>query len=677
MGVDLEPDFSGWATKNDLECSDGRVIKSGAFKHQDKAKVPLVWNHQHNGAENVLGHAILENRAFGVYAYGFFNDSDMGKHMKQAVQHGDIVSLSIYANNLREEVTRRGRNVKHGNIRELSLVMAGANPGAFIDNVGMRHSDNDDIVEAIIFTGLELEHSSMPEEEENTMGNRNNQQWQSDEDEDLQHADEAPETVQDVFDDLDETQKSVVLYMIGDAVERTKKELGGDSAAAEHSDGLTDEEFLAHVNETIEKGFNEMTTRNLFETQGDAASSDSFSHAQFSELMTEAQEKGSWKNAVLAHADDYGIKDIETLFPDAKQVGAPEVYSRRMDWVSKVLSGTKHTPFSKVKSIVFDITEEEARAKGYIKGNEKKDEVIKLMKRTTGPTTIYKKQKLDRDDIIDIDITDINVVAWLKAEIRTMLEEELARAILFGDGRSSLSEDKIKDPEGANSGDGIRSILHDADFYAIKTDLDANVSPKDAVKGIIRARSKYRGTGKPTLFISDNFLTDIMLEEDKFGRALYETEAALADKLRVSEIVTVDIIDDSENLFAILVNLADYSIGTNKGGELTSFEDFDIDFNQHKYLMETRLSGALTKPLSAIVIRRKLGTKAIPTAPSFNGATNTIQIPTVEGLEYSIDDVVVTGSKVITKTTEVTVKAKTGYYIEPNVVREWTYTYTP
>lgn len=654
-----KPDFSGWASKNDLKCSDGRTIKSGAFKHMDKMQVPLVWMHNHKDADNVLGHAILENRAFGVYTYGFFNQSERGKHMKAAVQHGDIDSLSIYANNLTERATRNGKDVYHGDIKEVSLVLAGANPGAHIEFVNLLHGDGiHELDEAIIFTGLALEHSDMPKKEKK-MGKKNS--------ETLEHAET---TVKDVFDTLTEEQKQVVYFMLGEAVENAEK---GD---VEHGESLSAEEFLAHVDEKIKEGFAHMeTTHNLFERQGAVTTGGKLSHADFSSLMEEAKKVGKLSDAIIAHAADYGITDIELLFPDAKAIGAPEVYSRRMGWVPKVLGGTKHTPFSKVKSIVFDITEEEARARGYIKGNQKKDEVVKLMKRTTGPTTIYKKQKLDRDDLIDIDITDINVVAWLKAEIRMMLEEEIARAILFGDGRPSSSEDKVKDPEGANSGDGIRSIVHDADFYAIKRTMAANVSPKDSVKEFIRARSKWRGTGKPTLFISDSFLTEIMLEEDKFGRSLYETEKVLADKLRVDEIVTVDIIDDSEDLLAIMVNLSDYSLGTSKGGELTSFEDFDIDFNQHKYLMETRLSGALTKPFSAIVIKRVLGTKVVPTAPSFDGGTNVITIPTVAGVIYTIDDEVVTGAQpAITGVTEVVAVPASNYYFEAGVTREWTYT---
>lgn len=669
----VEPDFAGWATKNDLKCTDGRVIKSGAFKHMNKVTVPLVWMHQHKEPENVLGHATLEDRAFGVYTYGFFNESDRGQHMKKAVQHGDIVSMSIYANNLTERVSRAGKEVYHGDIKEVSLVLAGANPGAFIETVNLRHAGGiEELDEAIIYTGFELMHGDQIEME-NDMGNEDPNKK-----EEVVLADAVATDIKDIIDSYTDEQKAAFYFVIGDAVERAKAEATAAAGTAEH-DAITKKgEFLSHLNDTLKEGFEHMSnngTSSIFEKQGEVITGGKLSHDGFASLIGEAQKsKSTFRDTYMAHADEYGVRDIEMLFPDAKQVGDPEVYSRRMGWVPKLLGGTKHTPFAKVKSVVFDITDDEARARGYIKGNQKKDEVVALMKRTTGPTTIYKKQKLDRDDLIDIDITDINIVAWLKAEIRTMLEEELARAILFGDGRSTGSEDKIKDPAGANSGDGIRSVVNDADFYAIKADLPANVSPKDAVKGIIRQRSKWRGTGKPTLWISDAFLTDIMLEEDKFGRSLYETEQALADKLRVSEIVTVDIIDDLENLFAVLLNPVDYSIGTNKGGELTSFEDFDIDFNQHKYLMETRLSGALTKPFSAIVIRRVQGTLATAANPSFDGVDNEITIPTATGVYYTIDDETVTGTVVITTATEVVAHAEDGYYLAPNTTREWTYT---
>lgn len=681
----MEADFSGYATKVGLKCTDGRTIMPNAFEHQDKMTVPLVWSHQHDSAENVLGHAILENRADGVYAYGHFNESPAGKAAKELVLHGDITFLSIYANRLVE----RSKQVFHGAIREVSLVLAGANPGAKIDNVRIAHSDDpDDVIElddeVFITTGLEIQHSDAAVDEV------------------VEHA-EDDETVQDVYDSFSDKQKEVVHFMIGAAVEAVSESDG----AAQHSDAddnpdddvdsevdseTTDDTVEDNSEENSDEGDNNDEgdlnhqegssdmTRNVFDQGGSATgtavdTSKRLTHAQLEAIVKNGQKSGSFKEAVLAHADEYGITDINLLFPDAQALTqTPEFISRRMEWVSAVLGGTKHSPFAKVKTLLADITEPEARAKGYIKGNRKKEEVFKLLKRTTGPATIYKKQKLDRDDLLDI--TDIDVVNWLKAEMRLMIEEEIARAILVGDGRSSLDEDKVKDPEGAIDGTGIRSILNDDDLYSIKTELAANVSPKDAVKGLVRARSKYRGSGKPTLFVSDAYLTDIMLEEDKFGRPLYETEQSLADKLRVSKIVTVDLFDEHPNLFAIMVSLQDYTIGSNRGGELTSFEDFDIDFNQHKYLQETRLSGGLTKPFSAIVVTRGMGTLAVATQPSFDGTTNTITIPVATGVSYfdASDDSEMTGDVVITDVTEVEARPDTGYYLASNTTDSWTYT---
>ena len=716
MGAD-NPDFSGYATKAGLKCSDGRVITSEAFAHMDGKKVPLVWQHTHNDPGKVLGYAILEARPDGVYAKGYFNESASATNAKIAVQHGDVVSMSIYANALKEA----GNKVLHGFIREVSLVLAGANPGAMIDNVRLAHGDDpDDFIEledtAIIHSGEVFDFLSHDDDEDEENGEEEDNE---NEENDMEHADDeydvqevlesldedqsmvvhsllenalavgsgavsqedvaeimhADETMKDVYNSLNPMQKKVVHYMLGMALEQAK---GGD-AAAQHNDAddntvtgddTTDEGNLEHQEGTT-------MTRNLFEGQDGVVSGGKLTHDAFAASMTEAEENNStYKKAMLKHAAEYGIDNIEMLFPDAKALGEPEMKARRTEWVAKVLDGTKHTPFAKVKSIVFDITEEEARAKGYIKGNQKKDEVIQLLRRTTGPTTVYKKQRLDRDDVLDI--TDMDVVAFLKAEIRLMLEEEVARAILVGDGRSALSEDKIKDPAGSIDGTGIRSILKDHELYAIRHELDANVAPKEAVKGMVRARAKWRGTGKPTLFVSDNWLTEIMLEEDKFGRPLYETQQSLADKLRVTEIVVVDVFDEEAygDLFAIMVNLRDYSVGTNKGGEITTFEDFDIDFNQHKYLQETRLSGGLTKPYSAVVVTRAEGTLATATAPSFDGGTNTITIPTSEGVVYSVnDEAKADGAEVvITETSEVTAAAKEGYYLAPNTTRTWTYT---
>ena len=692
MGAE-HADFSGYATKVGLKCSDGRTIMRGAFAHQDKKTVPLVWQHSHDDPKNVLGHAVLEEREDGVYAHAYFNDTPEAKHAKALVEHGDVVSLSIYANGLKE----KSKQVFHGVIRELSLVLSGANPGALIDQVRIAHSDDfietlDD--EAIIYTGLELQHDDLQTDDET-----------------VEHADtasadaETEEPLGDILDSMSEKQKHAMNYVLEKALEEQAKQLGdGKDTAAQHSadtesedarsdDSNTDEGDLTH-----QEGTTSMT-KNLFD-QAAAGGGDTktLSHSDFADIMADAKKRGSFKEALnealqhgnlkeeyLAHATnaagqtvDYGIADIEFLFPEAKLDSAGlQIYSRRQEWVKDVLDNVKKLPFAKVRTLVADITADEARAKGYMKGNKKKEEVIKLLRRSTGPATIYKKQKLERDDILDIG-NDIDIIAWLKVEIRLMLEEELARAILVGDGRSDLSEDRIKDPEGALSGDGIRSILHDDPFYAIPAPLAPNTSPKDMVKELVRARSKYRGSGKPTLFIDDAMLTDILLEEDKFGRPLYENEQSVADKLRVSKIVVVDVFSEYEDLVAIMVNLVDYSIGTNKGGELTSFEDFDIDFNQHKYLQETRLSGGLNKPLSAIVVKRATGTLVTPAAPSFNGATNTVTIPATAGVVWEGNGVTwAPGDHVITETTEVAAAPDEGYYFPANTTRDWTFTHTP
>jgi hypothetical protein len=681
----MEADFSGYATKAGLRCSDGRTITREAFQHMDGAQVPLVWQHSHNEPKNVLGHAVLEARQDGMYAYGFFNETDSAKHAKTLVTHKDVDSLSIYANGLVE----KEKIVLHGTIRELSLVLAGANPGAKIDNVRIAHGDGEDAYitelddEAVIFSGETLSHSDdsdKPAEGDKVADEKADDEKADEKVEEnagdavVEHAEKDDETVQDVYDSLNDKQKDVVHFMIGAALEAqagTAKHSDNPSEDALSNDSNNDEGDLTH-----QEGTDNMS--NVFENNGVAKKGATLTHAQFAEIVADVKaHDGSLKESLLAHAGTYGIDDINLLFPDAKALAnSPELHARRMEWVAKVLDGTKHSPFAKVKSIVADITADEARAKGYVKGTKKVDEVIKLLRRTTSPTTIYKKQRLDRDDILDI--TDMDVVAFLKAEMRLMIEEEIARAILVGDGRSALNPDKVKDPEGALDGTGIRSILNDDDFYAVKAELAANVAAKDAVKGIVRARSKYRGTGKPTLFVADSFLTDIMLEEDKFGRALYETEQALADKLRVKDIVTVDLFDEYPGLVAILVNLADYTIGANRGGELTSFEDFDIDYNQHKYLQETRLSGGLTKPFSAVVVMRSTGTSATPAAPSFDGATNTVTIPNTTGVVYQAnDETVPAGALVIDTDTEVEAVPDEGYYFPSNTTNSWTFTYTP
>jgi hypothetical protein len=680
MGFKTKPDFGGYATRNDLVCSDGLTIKGGAFSHNSGKQIPLVWHHQGTESpENILGHAILEDRPDGVYAYAWFNESENGKTAKEAVRHGDITDLSILANGLRKAGVDR-KDVVHGEIRELSLVMAGANPGAFIDNVSFSHSDGSKLEEdeGVIFTddedGIDLDPAENSSDDKNEASNKEN----------LEHADSstdneggptvADKTVEEIYNTFTDEQKSAVDIIVGEAVSNA----GGDGDNIEHGDNTEDSGTVQHA---AYSGYQEGFTHamNLFDqnktnSAHNAGGGDTLSHDQLSKLMKDGKKLGSLRDSYLEHAEDFGINNIELLFPDAQlATDSPQLLSRRVEWVNTVLTGVKKLPFAKVKSLTFDITGPEARAKGYVKGTRKTEEVLDLLKRTTGPTTVYKKQKLDRDDILDI--TDFNIIVWLKWEIRFMLDEEIARAILVGDGRTNSDPDKIKDPAGAVDGIGIRSIMHENDLYAIKKVVAPNSSNADLVKEITRTQIDYRGSGTPTLFTSRALLIDILLEEDKFGRRKYDTKAALADALGVGEIVPVDIFNEYQSLLGIIVNLSDYSTGTNRGGEVTFFEDFDIDFNQEKYLMETRLSGALTKPFSAIVITRDAGTLAIATQPTFNPATNTITIPVNSEVNYTVDGEIVTGNVVITQDTEVNVEAASGHYLAPNSTRSWTFVY--
>lgn len=563
-------DFCGWATRNDLKCSDGRVIRKDAFKHCDGVKVPLMWNHDHTDPYRVIGHAMLENRNEGVYAYCSFNDTDLGKTAKIYVEHGDITSLSIYANQLREQ----GPNVMHGNIREVSLVIAGANPGAYIDTV-ISHSDDED-GEAVIYTGmpLELAHADGAKESKEESEEKN-----KDESGDK-------ETVADVFKTLTDKQKKAVYFMMNEVSK-------GDTS--DKNDNKEKDES---------KGGDNTMKHNVFENDKQTTTA-VLSHSDMQAIFADAKRTGSFKEAFQNACLQHGIEEIELLFPDARTINrTPEFIKRDTGWVQKVMSGTHHTPFSRVKSLFANITEDEARAKGYIKGKLKKEEVFSLLKRTTDPQTIYKKQKLDRDDVIDI--VDFDVVAWIRGEMRMMLEEEAARAILIGDGRLSSDDDKI-------SPEHIRPVAFDADLYTIKTPVATpdGASDEDKAKAFIKAgikaRKNYKGSGTPTLFTTEDMLTDMLLIEDTTGRTIYADEAALARKLRVKEIVTVPVMEgqtgpNGGDMLGIIVNLADYNIGADKGGEINNFEDFDIDYNQMKYLIETRMSGALIKPYSAIVL---------------------------------------------------------------------------
>ena len=584
-------DFSGYATRNDLVCGDGRIIRKNAFVDNDGKEVPLVWNHKHSDLREVLGHALLENRDDGVYAYCSFNDTENGRLAKQLVQHGDIRSLSIYANQLKQ----LGNDVVHGMIRELSLVLAGANSGAFIDQV-MAHSDDGEDGMIIGYDeNIVLYHSDekkKPEEGDPKEGEKKPEEGDPKEGEKK----DGEKTIEDVINGLSEEEQNAVYALLGMVMEEkeTKKENGG----------------------------NEMK-HNVFDHETET-SENTLSHSAVGQIIGDGKRYGSMKESFLAHAEEYGIDNIEYLLPDVKSLNTPpEFISRNMGWVQKVMNSTHHTPFSRIKSVFADITEDDARARGYIKGKLKKEEVFSLLKRTTTPTTIYKKQKMDRDDINDI--TDFDVVSWLKSEMRMMLDEEIARAILIGDGRLASSEDKINE-------DNIRPILNDADLFTIRWSVAAGSTSDDKAKNFIKAaiksRKNYKGSGTPTLFTTEDMLTDMLLLEDTIGHKLYKTTEELATALRVGEIVTVPVMEglkdkNSKDVYGIIVNLSDYNVGADKGGAINMFDDFDIDYNQQKYLIETRCSGALIKPFSAIVLR--------------SGSETTSEEPTLAAAKAELD----------------------------------------
>ena len=558
-------DFSGWATRNNLRCSDGRTIMKDAFKENNGQTVPLVWNHQHNDPLNILGHAVLENRNEGVYAYCKFNETEAGKNANLLVKHGDVSALSIFANKLRQ----KGANVYHGAIREVSLVLAGANPGAFIDSVLSHGADDEE--EGIIYTGGDINIKSSGETI-NHSEKKDEKEERNEKMSDKNKETNTDETVADVFETLNEKQKTVVYAMIGQALEDNEETKGG-------------KDDMKH---------------NIFDMEEEQ--DDVLSHSEIADIFDDARRYGSLKDSMLQH----GIEDIEFLFPDAKNISErPMFIQRDMGWVQKAMKTFHNTPFSRIKSMFADITEDEARAKGYIKGEKKKEEVFSLLKRTTMPTTIYKKQKLDRDDVVDI--TDFDVVGWMKAEMRLMLDEEIVRAALVGDGRLNSSDDKINEQH-------IRPIWTDDDLYTIKTDVSvgegatADQKAKAFIRAVIKSRKNYKGSGSPTLYTTEDVLTDCLLMEDKNERVIYDTVEKLATALRVKEIETVPVMegltreDGSRKLMGIVVNLQDYNIGADKGGAVNMFDDFDIDYNAQKYLIETRCSGALIKPYSAIAI---------------------------------------------------------------------------
>ena len=583
-------DFAGYATRYGVPCADGRIIDKTAFLQNNGKKVPLVYNHQHNDISNVLGHAFLECREDGVYAYGYFNDTDRGVEAKNQVIHGDLDSLSIWANRLQESGNPPRKHVAHGDIKELSLVLAGANPGAFIEEI-VAHSDEEGY-EAFIYSGdsLELNHSEGDtEKEDEPMADTNKEQ------------EPESKSAKEVFDEMTEEQKQVAVAIAGQAVEEALKEHGIDPEKDDDDEGG---EEMGH---------------SCFDNTGE--DTNVLSHDDMVTIVKEAEKTGRMSDAFLAH----GIENIEYLFPDAQTInGAPDFIKRNDEWVNDVMNNVHHTPFSRIKSVFADITEDEARAKGYIKGKLKKEEVFSLLKRTTTPQTIYKKQKIDRDDYIDI--VDLDVVAWIKTEMRMMLDEEIARAILVGDGRLASSDDKISE-------DHIRPIWTDADLYTIKAAVNITKDSTSAeiakafIVEAIRSRVQYKGSGTPTLYAPDTIITECLLLEDKNGRMIYDTLDKLATVLRVSKIVTVPVMENlartketfTYKLLGIIVNLKDYNVGADKGGAVNMFDDFDIDYNAMKYLIETRCSGAMIKPYGAIAIETKIATSELSKSSSTSG----------------------------------------------------------
>ena len=668
MAENFEYDFGGWATRANLRCSDGRTIMSGAFKDNDGDVVPLVWNHQHNAAENVLGHALLENRADGVYAYCAFNDSESGKTARELVRHGDVNSLSIFANHLKQD----GGNVRHGQIREVSLVLSGANPGAYIDSV-LTHGEFSD-EEAVIYNDEYIDDAWFMHDDGGDGGDSGEDEGESDGDDSYNETDdyeeyevddsddsEEDDDTAEVLDGLSDEQKDAVdiiidQVLIDNGVIEDNDDVDVD-AVTEALDSLTDKEqdaviklatqvmfengllddeedeemaFLSHADDDLtvgevmdtltedqktavyaiigqiledhgitDEGGTEMK-HNLFDSDYGYDDEDVLMHSEGLQVILEdAKHQGSLRDSFLAHADDYGIQNIDWLFPEYKNVdGLPPQFinNEPSEWVQIVMNGVHKTPFSRIKSMYADIREDEARARGYLKGKLKKEEVFSLLKRTTDPQTIYKKQKLDRDDVIDI--TDFDVVSWIKGEMRLKLDEELARAILVGDGRLTSDDDHISENH-------IRPIINDSDLYTIKktvTPASGESVPHAIINTCIRSRSDYKGSGEPIMFTTEATLADMLLLEDTTGRRIYKDVSELATALRVSRIVTFPYMP--ENVYAFYINLNDYNVGADKGGSVNMFDDFDIDYNQQKYLIETRCSGAMIKPFSAVVLKK-------------------------------------------------------------------------
>jgi HK97 family phage prohead protease len=723
-----KPNFSGYVTKAGIVCTDGRVIEPGAFAHQNGTKVPFVWQHGHKDVENVLGHVLLEERdtshpdGAGTYGYVYINGTPKGQHAKETVEHGDLDSMSIWANELKEKIVNGVKRVMHGGIKEVSLALSGANSGAKIDNVQVAHSDNPDDPEdpdqvetlqhdAFIVLGGNLEHFVEEDENEESAVSEEAEESVEDESEEIEHSEESDEgegeteeiehaTKQEIWDSLNEDQEALVREVIAVGLG-----LQGEDSLAQSEE--THEGDLTHTQE----GSQEMT-RNVFEQAGftrNPGQTVSLQHSgleldkrwgpdEMQELlhaaMGDTRREGSGVSSLrahlaqaasdhLGHAVTYGIENIDYLFPDARMVqDSPEFIKRRTEWVDGVLNGVRHSPFSRVKTMLADITADEARAKGYAKGNLKKDEWFTLSKRVTTPATIYKKQKLDRDDILDI--TEIDVVAWMKAEMRVMLDEEIARAILVGDGREVDDDDKIKEPPTAGDGAGIRPIAFDDDVYTHKVIAPANATVDDKVELILRARKYYKGSGNPTFYTTDDELANFLLEKDRMGRRLYPTENDVAVALRVKNIVTVEVMEgvqtDDGELLGIIVNLIDYTVGADKGAAIGLFDDFDIDYNQYKYLIETRISGALTKYKAALALLRANGTEVTPTIPTFVTSTGVLTVPSVTGVIYKNDETNATltagAQTAIASGATVYVRAypDTGYYFPHNFDATWSFT---
>lgn len=657
----MEPDFSGWATKAGVKCADGRTITPQAFEQMNNATVPLVWRHDHNSPENVLGHANLEANSEGVRCHGFFNDTPAGRHAKALVEHGDVDSLSIWANGLVE----RAKIVMHGIIREVSLVLSGANPGAKIDYVRIAHSDDptdytESDEEAII-------HGGQLDKVDDTTTD------------DVKHQD--GQTLQELFDTLTEEQKNMFYFMLDEAVQ--------GAGMQQSNEDKKSEETLEHR----EEGSPSVThTRNIFEkrtpveTAGDEKHV--LTHDAVRDITKLALRHGTLKAALEDYCLQHGIENIDVLFPDAKSVDAtPQFDKRRTEWVASLMSGVTARPFARIKSLTATLTLEDARARGYVKGNFKKEEWFSVTSRSTTPTTIYKKQKLDRNDIIDI--TDFDVVRWLKGEIRLMLEEEIGRAVLLGDGREVDDEDKVKDPAGASSGEGIRSVLNDHELYAAKAYVnldDANSDYYELVEQVLRQRRLWKGTGTPNFYTTEPILTEMLLCKDGLGRRRFSNLQELAAELRVAQVIPVEPMESHATLVGILLNPVDYTTGTDQGGEVSFFDDFDLDYNKFLYLMEARLSGALTVIRSAIVFLKTAGTNVLVhpiTAPTFVASTGVITIPTQTGVTYvyvaadgTEGSALSAGAQTaIAAGTSKLVRAKpaSGYYFNNNIDDEWTF----